>query len=113
MTTGFVSICCFPPPFTLPANRRSKVGKFSYSDAGQMNMYLNYAKEHWTLPDENPPIGLVLCAEKGAGEAHYALAGLPNTVLASEYKMQLPDEKRLADELVRTQAVLEEGYRRR
>lgn len=47
-----------------------KVGKFSYSDAGQMNMYLNYAKEHWTLPDENPPIGLVLCAEKGAGEAH-------------------------------------------
>ena len=36
-------------------------------------MYLNYAKEHWTLPDENPPIGLVLCAEKGAGEAHYAL----------------------------------------
>ncbi len=34
-------------------------------------------------------------------------------VLASEYKMQLPDEKRLADELVRTQAVLEEGYRRR
>ena len=90
-----------------------KVGKFSYSDAGQMNMYLNYAKEHWTLPDENPPIGLVLCAEKGAGEAYYALAGLPNTVLASEYKMQLPDEKRLADELVRTQAVLEEGYRRR
>lgn len=46
-------------------------------------------------------------------EAYYALAGLPNTVLASEYKMQLPDEKRLADELVRTQAVLEEGYRRR
>ncbi|RZN41272.1 DUF1016 domain-containing protein [Escherichia sp. E2593] len=90
-----------------------KVGKFSYSDAGQMNMYPNYAKEHWTLPDENPPIGLVLCAEKGAGEAHYALAGLPNTVLASEYKMQLPDEKQLADELVRTQAVLEEGYRRR
>jgi predicted nuclease of restriction endonuclease-like (RecB) superfamily len=27
-----------------------KVGKFSYADAGQMNMYLNYAKEHWTIP---------------------------------------------------------------
>ncbi|PPW41416.1 PDDEXK nuclease domain-containing protein, partial [Escherichia coli] len=101
--------CLFAPSLIVDL----KVGKFSYSDAGQMNMYLNYAKEHWTLPDENPPIGLVLCAEKGAGEAHYALAGLPNTVLASEYKMQLPDEKRLADELVRTQAVLEEGYRRR
>lgn len=84
-----------------------KVGKFSYSDAGQMNMYLNYAKEHWTMPGENPPVGLILCAEKGAGEAYYALNGLPNTVMASEYKVQLPDEKLLADELVRSQNLLE------
>lgn len=84
-----------------------KVGKFSYSDAGQMNMYLNFAKEHWTMPGENPPVGLILCAEKGAGEAYYALNGLPNTVMASEYKVQLPDEKLLADELVRSQNLLE------
>lgn len=84
-----------------------KVGKFSYADAGQMNMYLNYAKEHWTMPGENPPVGLVLCAGKGAGEAYYALNGLPNTVMASEYKVQLPDEKLLADELVRSQKLLE------
>ena len=84
-----------------------KVGKFSYADAGQMNMYLNYAKEHWTMPGENPPVGLILCAEKGAGEAHYALNGLPNTIMASEYKVQLPDEKLLADELVRSQNLLE------
>ncbi len=48
MTTGFGSIYVFPPPFTLPANRRFKSGQIRYSDAGQMNMYLNYAKEHWT-----------------------------------------------------------------
>lgn len=84
-----------------------KVGKFSYSDAGQMNMYLNYAKEHWTMPGENPPVGLILYAEKGAGEAYYALNGLPNTVMASEYKVQLPDEKLLADELVRSQNLLD------
>ena len=83
-----------------------KVGKFSYADAGQMNMYLNYAKEHWTMPGENPPVGLVLCAGKGAGEAHYALNGLPNTIMASEYKVQLPDEKLLADELIRSQIAL-------
>ncbi|WP_414240979.1 PDDEXK nuclease domain-containing protein [Citrobacter sp. ANG330] len=83
-----------------------KVGKFSYADAGQMNMYLNYAKEHWTMPGENPPVGLILCAGKGAGEAHYALNGLPNTVMASEYKVQLPDEKLLADELIRSQLAL-------
>lgn len=84
-----------------------KVGKFSYADAGQMNMYLNYAKEHWTMPGENPPVGLVLCAGKGAGEAYYALNGLPNTIMASEYKVQLPDEKLLADELIRSQTMLE------
>jgi predicted nuclease of restriction endonuclease-like (RecB) superfamily len=83
-----------------------KVGKFSYADAGQMNMYLNYAQEHWTMPGENPPVGLILCAEKGAGEAHYALTGLPHKVLTSEYKMQLPDEKLLADELARSQTRL-------
>lgn len=83
-----------------------KVGKFGYADAGQMNMYLNYAKEHWTMPGENPPVGLILCAGKGAGEAHYALTGLPNTIMASEYKVQLPDERLLADELIRSQAML-------
>ncbi|MFU0886035.1 PDDEXK nuclease domain-containing protein [Kluyvera sichuanensis] len=83
-----------------------KVGKFSYADAGQMNMYLNYAKEHWTMPGENPPVGLILCAEKGAGEAHYSLNGLPNTVMASEYRVQLPDEKLLAEALIRSQKAL-------
>ena len=62
-----------------------EVGKFSYADAGQMHLYLNYAREHWMKPGENPPVGLILCAEKGAAEAHYALEGLSNKVLAAEY----------------------------
>jgi predicted nuclease of restriction endonuclease-like (RecB) superfamily len=77
-----------------------KVGKFSYADAGQMHLYLNYAREHWMKPGETPPVGLILCAEKGAAEAHYALEGLPNKVLAAEYQTVLPDEKLLAEELV-------------
>ncbi|TBW36215.1 DUF1016 domain-containing protein [Azotobacter chroococcum] len=84
-----------------------KVGKFSYTDAGQMHMYLNYAREHWMKPGESPPVGLILCAEKGATEAHYALEGLPNKVLAAEYQMALPDEKLLADELDKTRRELE------
>lgn len=84
-----------------------KVGKFSYADAGQMHLYLNYAREHWMKPDENPPVGLILCAEKGAAEAHYALEGLPNKVLAAEYQTVLPDEKLLAEELDKTRRELE------
>jgi len=85
-----------------------KVGKFSYADAGQMHLYLNYAREHWMKEGENPPIGLILCAEKGAAEAHYALEGLSNKVLAAEYQTVLPDEKLLAAELAKTRRDLEE-----
>ena len=84
-----------------------KVGRFSYADAGQMHLYLNYAREHWMKPGENPPVGLILCAEKGAAEAHYALENLPNKVMAAEYQMVLPDEAVVADALARTQAELE------
>lgn len=85
-----------------------KVGKFSHTDAGQMHLYLNYASEHWVKPDENPPVGLILCAEKGAAEAHYALDNLPNKVLAAEYQTVLPDEKLIADELERSRRELEQ-----
>ncbi len=85
-----------------------KVGKFSYADAGQMHLYLNYAREHWMKAGENPPVGLILCAEKGAAEAHYALDNLPNKILAAEYQTVLPDEKLIAEELDRSRLRLEE-----
>jgi predicted nuclease of restriction endonuclease-like (RecB) superfamily len=84
-----------------------KVGKFSYVDAGQMHLYLNYAREHWMKQGENPPVGLILCAEKGAAEAHYALDNLPNKVLAAEYQTVLPNEKLIAEELERSRRELE------
>jgi predicted nuclease of restriction endonuclease-like (RecB) superfamily len=84
-----------------------KVGKFSYADAGQMHLYLNYAREHWMKSGENPPVGLILCAEKGAAEAHYALDNLPNKVLAAEFQTILPDEKLIAKELEKSRRELE------
>ncbi|RMF64883.1 MAG: DUF1016 domain-containing protein [Calditrichaeota bacterium] len=84
-----------------------KVGKFTHADAGQMHLYLNYAREHWTRAGENPPVGLILCAEKDRAVAKYALEGLPNKVLAAEYKLALPDESQLVEELNRTRRMLE------
>ncbi|TSA16940.1 DUF1016 domain-containing protein [bacterium] len=83
-----------------------KVGKFTHADAGQMHLYLNYAREHWVNDGENPPVGLILCAEKDTAVAKYALEGLPNKVLAAEYKLALPDEKRLVRELEETRKKL-------
>jgi predicted nuclease of restriction endonuclease-like (RecB) superfamily len=89
-----------------------KVGKFTHADAGQMHLYLNYAREHWTQPGENPPVGLILCAEKDDAIAKYALEGLPNKVLAREYKLALPAEKRLAAEIEKTRNWLEKASSR-
>ena len=87
-----------------------KRGKFTHADAVQMHMYLNYAREHWTRPDENPPVGLILCAMKNSALAKYALQGLPNKVLAAEYKTVLPDEKLIAGELEKTRKLLERKH---
>jgi predicted nuclease of restriction endonuclease-like (RecB) superfamily len=84
-----------------------KVGKFTHADAGQMHLYLNYAREHWVQPGENPPVGLILCSEKNDAVARYTLEGLPSKVLAREYRLALPDEKRLAAEIEQTRERLE------
>lgn len=73
-----------------------KLGKFTHADAGQMNLYLNYAREHWTHNHENPPVGLILCSERDTAVAHYALGNLGNKVLAREYQLNLPTEAEIA-----------------
>lgn len=85
-----------------------KVGKFTYADAGQMHLYLNYARANWMREGENPPVGLILCSRKGAAEAHYALEGLSSKVLAAEYQTVLPSEAVIAEELAHTTRLLEE-----
>jgi len=84
-----------------------KLGKFTHADAGQMNLYLNYAREHWTHENENPPIGLILCSQKNAAVAHYALDNLGNPVLAREYQLTLPDEQSLTKELAERRRTLQ------
>jgi predicted nuclease of restriction endonuclease-like (RecB) superfamily len=83
-----------------------KLGAFTHADAGQMHLYLNYAREHWTRSGENPPVGLILCAEKDESVARYALEGLPNKILAAEYRTKLPQEKVLVDEIEKTRRLL-------
>jgi YhcG PDDEXK nuclease domain/DUF1016 N-terminal domain len=83
-----------------------KLGKFSHADVGQMILYTNYANEHWREEGENPPIGLILCDQKSDALAHYTLENLPNKILASEYKMVLPDEKLLEEEINKCKRLL-------
>ena len=84
-----------------------KRGRFTHADAGQMHMYLDYAREHRTQEGENPPVGLILCSQKDEAIARYALDGLPNKILATEYRTVLPDEQLIADEIEKTRQQLE------
>ncbi len=84
-----------------------KLGELTAADAGQMHFYLNYARANWTRSNENPPVGLILCAQKDSAIARYALEGLPNRILAAEYRTVLPDERTLVRELRRSRAAIE------
>ena len=69
-----------------------------------MNMYLNYYKTEINDPDDNAPIGIILCARKDEIIAEYALGGLTNQIFASKYVLYLPDKQDLIREI---QKVLE------
>lgn len=83
-----------------------KIGAFDHADAGQMNLYLNWLREKETRPDENPPVGIVLCAGKDEEEVHYATTGLDQQMFVSRYLVELPSEERLRAWLHQEQEVL-------
>lgn len=72
-----------------------KIGEFDHSDAGQMNMYLNYYKENESHNGDNPPIGIILCSGKNEALVKYATMGLPQQVFVSKYLVNLPSEEEL------------------
>ena len=81
-----------------------KTTKLTPEAAGQINMYLNYYASEVNDPDDNPPIGIILCTEKDSITAEYALGGLSNNVFASRYVLYMPDKEQL---IAQVEAVLE------
>lgn len=83
-----------------------KLGKFTHADAGQMNLYLNYAREQLMESGENEPVGLILCSAKDNAVVHYAMGGIKANVFASRYMTVLPGEETLRKEILMTQRVI-------
>ena len=84
-----------------------KVGKLTHQDLGQMQMYVNYYQRELTAPEENPPIGIVLCTDKSEAVVRYALPEGNTQIFASRYKLHLPTEEELAAELQRERRQIE------
>jgi len=78
-----------------------KTHKITHEDIGQLQTYVNYYDREEKLPDENPTIGILLCAEKNNTLVKYALPKNNTTIMASKYQLYLPTEKQLLIELKR------------
>ena len=76
-----------------------KTTKLMPEAAGQLNMYLNYYENEVNDADDNKPIGIILCTDKGALAAEYALGGLSNNIFASKYTYYIPDKEQLIAEV--------------
>ena len=76
-----------------------KTHKITHDDIGQLQMYVNYYDRNEKAPDENPTIGILLCADKNDTLVKYTLPENNNTILASKYQLYLPSEKQLAEQL--------------
>jgi predicted nuclease of restriction endonuclease-like (RecB) superfamily len=74
-----------------------KIREFSHADVGQMNFYLNYYKNEISQTNDNPPIGLILCANKNHTKVKYTTAGLDNQLFVSKYKINLPSTQEIEE----------------
>ena len=76
-----------------------KTHKTTHEDLGQLQMYVNYYDRNEKLPDENPTIGILLCADKNNALVKYSLPENNKTIMASKYQLYLPSEQQLLDGL--------------
>ena len=72
-----------------------KIDKFRHEYASQLNLYLNYFKTEVMQPDDNPPVGILLCTEKGDTMVKYATAGLDPNIFVRKYMIELPSEEEI------------------
>jgi predicted nuclease of restriction endonuclease-like (RecB) superfamily len=86
-----------------------KTDRFKPAFAGNMNAYLNYFKEEIKSPDDQPPIGLLLCTSKNDAAVRYALGGLDEQLFVSQYKLLLPDVAMLQAFLERERGLFSEN----
>ena len=77
-----------------------KIDRFRHEYASQLNLYLNYFKHEVMQPDDNPPIGLLLCTDYGETTVRYATEGLSQNLFVTKYRLQLPTEDEIRDYLM-------------
>lgn len=76
-----------------------KIGKFKPEHIGQINFYLEALDRDVKKPNENPSVGVILCASKDDAVVEYALSRSLSPTMVADYTLQLPDKKLLEEKL--------------
>jgi hypothetical protein len=84
-----------------------KTNKLTYQDIGQIDFYIRYFDDQVKLLEDNPTIGIILCAEKNDAMAKYSILSDNNNLFASKYMLYLPTEEELKKELERECLLIE------
>lgn len=84
-----------------------KNDEFRHEDLGQLNAYVGYYKKHEMIEGDNPPVGILLCTDKGNEMVEYALSGMDNQLFVSTYMLHLPDKKKLKEFIVKEMKEME------
>jgi predicted nuclease of restriction endonuclease-like (RecB) superfamily len=87
-----------------------KTGKLAHQDIGQMQMYVNYYTRELMNEGDNPPIGIILCADKNESVVRYTLSDNNKQIFTSKYKLYLPTEEELCRELENEKKLLIQEY---
>ena len=88
-----------------------KVGKLTYQDIGQMDFYTRYFEENIRTETYNPTIGIVLCTERDNTIVKYSVMNDSNQLFASKYKLYLPTEEELINELETSRKQIENNVK--
>ncbi|MBL7829467.1 MAG: DUF1016 family protein [Saprospiraceae bacterium] len=76
-----------------------KIGAFDHGDIGQLNTYLNFFKAEIAEANDNPPVGILLVAEKDHALVKYATAGMDENLFVQQYLVQLPSQEQLVNHI--------------
>lgn len=86
-----------------------KMEELTHQDVGQMDSYVRMFEDLHASEDDNPTIGLILCAEKNEAVAKYSVLKDRKQIFASKYLLYLPSEEELVLEIARERKLIEES----
>lgn len=104
-THGFVDLVFYHRVLKCHVLVELKMDKFTHEHIGQLNTYVTWYRRNMMRKGDNPPVGILLCAQKDHALVEYALAGMGNKLFVSKYQLELPkkdDIQRFLEEQMKT-----------